>query len=225
MDNNKNMYDSYIKNINNNSHTNNTNSKLETQLPNSPTSERSFSDFYKITKAYHKELKNVTSNNQNLSKDDVIVLNDLVRELNSYINILVRYNFIEEGKVLLLLGIKISDFLLKIFNNLVSNEDKSNLLNNMNSVQNKILFPFSLKLLILESKFNLHFNVENNYEESENVLNEIIKIQNIIRLPKFNLGCSTFYMAMIKFCKNFFWNLYFKKIFVNLIYVFFGNLI
>ena len=56
--------------------------------------------------------------------------------------------------------------------------------------------------MILETNFQLIFNVENNYKDAGKILDEIMRIQNIVQTPRFNLGCSTFYLAIIKFSKN-----------------------
>jgi hypothetical protein len=195
--------------------------QINNQIPRSSQSENSFKDFLKICKAYYKELKNLfsisTQDNLILSQDDFIVLNDLIKEVISYTNILVKNSFFDEIKKLIKMGEKICDMLLKILNrgdnlesslnykqlpNQISNSEKDFNKNYIDSFSLKINYSLSMKLQILEIKFDYLFNSINNYEEAEKVLLEIIKIQNILQLSKFNLACSNFYLAMIKFCKS-----------------------
>ena len=131
------------------------------------------------------------------SKNDILVLNDLIKEINTYSNVLMKNNFINESKKLVSLGIKISD-------NLITNINK-----NENNKEN-MKFLLYLKLSLLENKFNIIFNFDQRYEESEIILLEIINIQNIIQVHKFHLGCSIFYSALIKFCKKIKINFSFK---------------
>lgn len=172
-------------------------SKNETDIPRSISSNKSFKDFYKICKAYYHELRDIHSQNENLSKDDIVVLNDLIKEINGYSSLLMKNNFIQEARRLLKICVKIVDFLLKIIN--YNTKEDGTERNSKNSVSALYHYPLSLKLMVLETKFDLHFNVESNYEESEKLLDEIIRIQNIIQMPRFNLGCSIFYLAIIKF--------------------------
>jgi hypothetical protein len=190
----------------------NSNANANGVPPRSTYSENSFKDFLKICKAYYKELKHFNKeatedkereikHPQELSKDDMIVLNDLIKEIILYSNLLLKNKFFEETKKMIKIGEKICDVLLKNLNN-----GKDGQINPQNISQNnihslKIVYPLSLKLQILEIKFDLHFNSQNNFEDAEKILLEIIKIQNILHLPKFNLGCSNFYLAMVKFCK------------------------
>jgi hypothetical protein len=169
------------------------------ELPVTSISENSYRDFYKICKAYYQELKIANSNNTKLSKDDVIVLNDLIKEMNSYVSILIQNNFTEEGKKLNHLCIKMINELLKIFTN--PSEVYKNRTNE--NKMNKLLYPFTLKLAALEMKFQINFHFVNNYEESEKTINEVIKVQNILQLQKYHIGCSTFYLAVVKFCKKY----------------------
>src|SRR5689334_833250 len=89
------------------------NSKNEAEIPRSISSNKSYKDFYKVCKAYYHELRDINSRNENISKDDMIVLNDLIKEINGYSTLLMKSNFLEESKKLLKVCIKIVDFLLK----------------------------------------------------------------------------------------------------------------
>ena len=93
---------------------------MDPQVPRSTysTTSHSFKDFLKICKAYYKELKSLLAQEKaQLSQNDLFVLNDLMKELFSYTNVLIKsQSFFEEIKKLLKLSQKISDALLKIFN-------------------------------------------------------------------------------------------------------------
>lgn len=159
--------------------------------------DKSYKDFYKICRAYYKEIKNVNANNLKLSKDDVIVINDVIKELNSYTNILLKNDFLNESKKLIKIGLKTTDLLIKLFNNVYRVDS------NPADTTPKIVYPLSLKLALLETNFHIIFNIENDYEESEQILTEIVNIQNILQLPRYYLGCSKLYMAMLKYFKNY----------------------
>ena len=74
------------------------------EIPKSPSTENSFKDFNKICRAYYNELMHISkSNSPNLSKEDIIVIDDLIKEISSYSSDLIKNNFIEEAKKLLTL--------------------------------------------------------------------------------------------------------------------------
>jgi hypothetical protein len=182
--------------------------KIENEIPPSSVSKSSYGDLYKTCTEYHSELKKLNLNKESklsLSMEDFIVLNDLVIETNSYSSYLILNGYYLEGAKLIQLNLKNINFMIKftrISFNTGFNEEKIN--------KNKIdilLYPFSLKLTALELKFYLFFNVQKNYDEAEKLLNEIIKIQNVLQMPKFNTGSSTFFMAIVKFCKIKFHNI------------------
>ena len=151
-----------------------TNKEVE-KLPNAPVSDNTYDDFVKILKGYLKELKMVNLNNSKLNQDDLLVLDDLIKESSSYIIILSNNTNIKEYLDLIEYTNKIVNLLLIIFNNmfidenLLSNDNilKTNCVNqikdstnniNSKSVVNKLLaYPFILKIILLESKLNAFF--------------------------------------------------------------------
>ncbi len=84
------------------------------------------------------------------------------------------------------LNTKIIDVLLLIFNA----NDSSN---------KKLAYILNLKLKNLETKFQILFS-DDKIEQAEKTLYEIIDIQDIIKIPKYYLANTTFYLAVIKFC-------------------------
>lgn len=149
-------------------------------------SNKIFEDKYNLTKCYYKELKLINLNNQILTKDDIIVINDLIRENTSYISELFKSKQVSKATQLLELNTKMIDVLLLIYNSGESNNKK-------------LAYILSLKLSTLEIKFQILF-IEDKLEEAEKTLNEIMNIQDIIKLPKYYQANSSFYLAVIKFC-------------------------
>ncbi len=190
-------------------------SKLTNEIPNSLTSNKSYKDFYKICKAYYHELKDYNSKNRTLVKSDIIVLNDLVKEINTYTLELIKTgSHIEEAKSIIKIGLKITDYLLKILHSYIKSEEVRNNNSSLrsdntssnyrknNTTNNKLSdYPLSLKLMLLETKFHISFNIELNYNDAEKIIEEVMRIQNIIKASRFNLGCSVFYLGIIKFSK------------------------
>jgi hypothetical protein len=175
-------------------------------IPFSPHSEKSFKDFVKTSKAYYQELKNLESSlpNFSLSKDEVIVLNDILKEVKIYSEVLLKNEIIIESKKLIKIGEKTCDLIIKIFSNKSENhdKDKSRYEKETNNTLACLKWALALKLSILEVKFNIIFNFEHLYDESHNLIEEIYNLQSILNLPKFNLGCSTFFKALMKFFLN-----------------------
>lgn len=184
----KSIYQSYLTNTDSKSKNNLL--KRDITLPKSPTYSNTYKDFLKILKAYYKELKRYDINSCFLSKDDIFVINDLLTESFSYINNLIQIKYFAEVKPMIKYCEKIIDCLIKKFN--YSNNGKET---------KKITYLFALKLQILEIKFDMVFNIEGLYEESEKIILEILSLQNILNMPTFNVACSYFYYALVKFCK------------------------
>jgi hypothetical protein len=181
---------------------NNTNQQQQhfpktSSLPKSPHTDNTFKDFQKICRAYYNELMHLSkSKTPSLSKDDIIVLDDLINELNTYANILISNDLIKEAKQLIDLGLVIVDFLLKIFGQMTS-------LYNINAnLSEKLAYPLSLKLILLEANFNILFKYERNYSDGEKNLNEILEIQKYLALPNYNIASTKFYTGLICFFQN-----------------------
>ena len=166
-------------------------------LPKSPYTDNTFKDFQKICRAYYNELMHLSkSKTPSLSKDDIIVLDDLINELNTYANNLISNDSIKEAKQLIDLGLVIVDFLLKIFGQMTS------LYNINTNLSEKLAYPLSLKLVLLEANFNILFKYEKNYSDGEKNLNEILEIQKYLSLPKYNIASTRFYTGLICFFQN-----------------------
>jgi hypothetical protein len=149
-----------------------------------------FDNFYKLCKSNYKKLKSININNESLTKYDIIVLNDLIKEITEYTSEHIKSNQNTKATQFVELNTKIIDVLLLINN---TNSDNTN-----NS--KKISYILSLKLANLENKFQIYYN-EDKYDEAEKVLLEIINIQEILKLPQYNIANSIFYLAVIKYCK------------------------
>ena len=167
------------------------------ELPKSTLTENTYKDFTKICRAYYNELMHISkSPSPSLSKEDIIVIDDLIKEISGYSSDLIKLSYIKPAKSLIDIGLVIIDFLLKIFGSLPSlSKDNSNLVD-------KLSYPLSRKLLLLEANFNILFKYEYNYTDGERNLDEIIEIQKCLNLPSYNIASSRFYMAIIKFYQN-----------------------
>ena len=166
-------------------------------FPKSPHTENTFKDFQKICRAYYNELVHLSkSKSPSLSKDDIIVLDDLINELNTYIDNLISSNFIQEAKQLIDLGLVIVDFLLKNLG-LMSSVENTN-----PKLSEKLAYPLSLKLILLEANFDILFKYEHNYTDGEKNLDEILEIQQYLSLPNYNLASTKFYLGLIRFFQH-----------------------
>ena len=167
------------------------------EIPKSPFTNNTYKDFYKICRAYYNELMHISkSNNPTLSKDDIIVIDDLIKEIYKYSTDLTKINLIQEAKNIIDIGLVISDFQLKIFGELKSiQKDNENLIE-------KLYYPLSLKLILLEANFNILYKYEKNYLDGEKNLEEILEVQKYLKLPNYNLACSQFYYSILKYLNN-----------------------
>ena len=167
------------------------------EIPKSPFTNNTYKDFYKICRAYYNELMHISkSNNPTLSKDDIIVIDDLIKEIFKYSNDLTKINLIQEAKNIIDIGLVISDFQLKIFGELKS------MLKDENNLIEKLYYPLSLKLILLEANFNILYKYEKNYLDGEKNLEEIMDVQKYLKLPNYNFACSKFYYAILKLYNN-----------------------
>ena len=167
------------------------------EIPKSPFTNNTYKDFYKICRAYYNELMHISkSNNPTLSKDDIIVIDDLIKEIYKYSTDLTKINLIQEAKNIIDIGLVISDFQLKIFGELKSiQKDSENLVE-------KLYYPLSLKLILLEANFNILYKYEKNYLDGEKNLEEILEVQRYLKLPNYNIACSKFYYSILKYLNN-----------------------
>ena len=167
------------------------------EILKSPFTNNTYKDFYKICRAYYNELMHISkSNNPTLSKDDIIVIDDLIKEIYKYSNDLTKINLIQEAKNIIDIGLVISDFQLKIFGELKSiQKDNENLIE-------KLYYPLSLKLILLEANFNILYKYEKNYLDGEKNLEEILEVQKYLKLPNYNIACSQFYYSILKYLNN-----------------------
>lgn len=170
--------------------------KKESNIPKSSLSGNTYKDFNKICRAYYDELMHISkSTTPALSKNDTLILSDLMNEIVTYSNELINLNFIPEAKKILDIGLVISDFLLKIFGEM--NEATSS-----NNLVEKLKFPLSLKLLLLETNFNILFRYESDYANCEKHLTEIIEIQIYLQSSNENQSSAKFYMGIVKYHLN-----------------------
>ena len=171
------------------------NKEQKYNIPKSSLSKNTYRDFNKICRAYYDELMHLSkSDSPSLSKNDILVLNDLIKEIVTYSNELIKLNFIQEAKKILDIGLVISDFLLKIFGEMFESQNT-----NKNNLVEKLKFPLSLKLILLESNFNILYKYEKDYINCEKNLSEIIEVQLYLQSPNENISSSKFYMGIIKF--------------------------
>jgi hypothetical protein len=173
------------------------------KIPKSSLSKNTYKDFNKICRAYYDELMHISkSDSPSLSRNDVIILDDVIHEIVQYSNELLKDNFIQEAKKILDIGLVISDFFLKIFGEMT--EISNNNSTNSSKLSDKLRFPLSLKLLLLKANFKILIEYENDYINGEKNLNEIIEIQLYLKSASFHLASSKFHMAKIKyFFKNY----------------------
>ena len=167
------------------------------ELPKSSLSDNTYKDFSKICRGYYNELIHISKlPSPTLSKEDIIVIDDLIKEIFTYSNELINLNYIKEAKKLVDIGLVIVDFLLKIFGAIPClSKENTNLVD-------KLSYPLSLKLMLLESNFNILFKYDHNYSNSEKNIEEIMEIQKYLGLPSYNIASSRFYLAILKFYMN-----------------------
>ena len=188
-----------------------TEEETEKNLPISVKSKNTFKDFLKICGAYNKELLEISNtNNPSLSKNDIIILDDLLDEIITYSTELLNLNFISSSKKLLEKGLDISHFLLEIFkkmseeyNTKMKNNNKENI-NIKNTLNEKMEYPLSLRLKLLKLNFKILFEKNKDYINAEKNLKEIIEIQAMIKTSNYHLASSKFLLAKIEyFLKHF----------------------
>ena len=180
----------------------------EKKPPKSSRSKNTFKDFKKICRAYYDELMHISKNKEpSLSKKDIIILSDVIDEIVTYSNELIDTNFIEQAKQILDTGLVISDFLLTIFEKMVTEyqdkEKKENKEKNINivnhSLSEKMRYPLSLKLRLLKSNFKILIQRDKDYLKAEKNLKEIIEIQIYLKSSNYNLASSKFWLAKIEY--------------------------
>ena len=183
-----------------------TSEETEKNLPISEKSKNTFKDFLKICRAYYNELLHISkTDNPSLSKNDIMILADLLDEIVIYSTELVNLNFISSPKKLLETGLVISDFLLNIFqkmadeyNNTMKNNSKENT-STKNTLNEKMKYPLSLKLRLLKLHFKILLEKDKDYISAEKNLKEIIEIQVMIKASNYNLASSKFWLAKIEY--------------------------
>ena len=184
---------------------NNKKENNDDKIPKSSLSGNTYKDFNKICRAYYDELMHISkSDSPSLSRNDVIILNDVIHEIVQYSNELLKGNFVQEAKKILDIGLVISDFFLKIFGEMTELGNNNNNNSNSSKLSDKLKYPLSLKLLLLKANFKILIDYENDYTNGEKNLNEIIEIQLYLKSSGFHLASSKFHMAKIKyFFKNY----------------------
>ena len=184
--------------------------EIEKNLPITEKSKNTFKDFLKICRAYYNELLHISkTNNPSLSKNDIMIVADLLDEIFIYSTELLNLNFISSPKKLLETGLVISDFLLNIFqkmaeeyNNTMKNNSKDKNKENTNiknTLNEKMKYPFTLKLRLLKLHFKILLEKDKDYINAEKNLKEIIEIQIMIKTSNYNLASSKFWLAKIEY--------------------------
>ena len=180
--------------------------EIEKNLPISEGSKNTYKDFLKICRAYYNELLHISkTKNPSLSKNDIIILSDVIDEIFTYSTELLNLNFISSPKKLLETGLVITDFLLLIFqkmaeeyNTKMKNTSEENT-NANNALNEKMRYPFSLKLKLLKLYFKILIEKDKDYINAEKNLKEIINIQIILKTSNYNLASSKFWLAKIEY--------------------------
>lgn len=167
------------------------------KIPKSPSNNNTFKEFNEICQDYFVELVQISkSEKEKLSEIDILVINDLIHEIEEYSNILLRDNYIQPAKIIINIGLVITDFFLKIYGRM-SGLSKNYEVND--SKTDILKYPLSLKLLLLKANFNILINYENDYHNGEKNLNEIIEIQKFLKSSNYHLASSKYHMAKIKY--------------------------
>ena len=150
---------------------------------------------------YIKELKKINlplSTSSAISKEDVIVIYDIIKEVIDSIEELVKSELIEEAKSIIDKALLLLNEYETALNALPIIKQK---MNNNNKIDKSILAK-QLRLALLEHKCNIVLLIETNYEESDRVVKEIIEMQNELQLPPKCLNKYLYYMAIVKFNIN-----------------------
>ena len=150
---------------------------------------------------YIKELKKINlplSTSSTISKEDVIVIYDIIKEVIDSIEELVKSELIEEAKSIIDKALLLLNEYETALNALPIIKEK---MNNNNKIDKSILAK-QLRLALLEHKCNIVLLIETNYEESDRVVKEIIEMQNELQLPPKCLNKYLYYMAIVKFNIN-----------------------
>ena len=168
------------------------------EIPKSTFNNNTYDDFLNICKAYNNELLHISKSEMpTLSKDDTIVIDNLIKEIYKYSSELIVSDFGDEAKKIIIEGLEICNQFEKIYINISSKDE---------NFTGYINYPVPLRLMLLESLFNVYFKYERNFFEAEKVLNEIKNIQTYLQLPDYNYACSQFYSSLICFYKKDFEN-------------------
>ena len=150
---------------------------------------------------YIKELKKINlplPTSSAISKEDVIVVYDIIKEVIDSIEEFVKSDLIEEAKSIIDQSLLLLNEYEIVLNALPIIKEK---MNKKNKIDKSILAK-QLRLALLEHKCNIVLLIEVNYEESDRVIKEIIEMQNELQLPPKCLNKYLYYMAIVKFNIN-----------------------
>ena len=168
------------------------------EIPKSTFNNNTYDDFLNICKGYNNELLHISKLEfPTLSKDDTIVIDNLIKEIYKYSSELIVSDFVDEAKNIINVGLEICNQFENIYTNISSNDE---------NFTGYIYYPVTLRLMLLESLFNVYFKYERNFFEAEKIINEIKDIQNYLQLPHYNYACTLFYSSLICFYKKDFEN-------------------
>lgn len=162
-------------------------------LPKAPRCNEIYSEFYKLVRTYYKELKAANIDSLILSKDDILIIDDIISEICEYCDVLIKGNYYSYALELIEIGIDLVDKFLVIIN-----KSLINVANNETST--KMKYPLNMKLNLLESKFHILFDTED-LVNAEKILEEVFRLQKITLVPDFLSANNLLYSAFIKLSK------------------------
>ena len=167
------------------------------QVPPSPVSNIPFHKFTSLIESYYNDIfKQQTETYPSLSKDDVIVIGDTLKEIIEYSSFLITNTFYSEAKYIITIGLNMNESYSEVLSNLpvyrnkITNDNKDQL--------DKTSFTLAIKLSLLQVLMRILLYVEKDFVESNQVLKEIIHIQNIFKVPVSELAQSFYYETIIK---------------------------
>lgn len=156
----------------------------------------SYKDLIDIIENYTKEFINLQNKpSPLLSKNDILVINDLFQEIILLAKNLQKAELIEESKNILTLALICAEEFEEVLLSIPVLKEKLK----KNTKIDKSSYIQEIKLILLEIKCDIVLKIENNYEESQEVLKKIIEIQKNLDIPPINFSQTLYYMSIVKF--------------------------
>lgn len=156
----------------------------------------SYKELIDIIENYTKEFISIQNKpSPPLSKDDILVINDLFQEIILVSQNLQKAELLEESKTILTFSILCAEEFEKVLLSIPILKEK---LKKKTKID-KSSYIQEIKLILLELKCDVVLKIENNYEESHEILKKIIEIQKILDIPSINFSQTLYYMSIVKF--------------------------